>query len=197
MAPLVALLGDASVKKTAANASSTCSRCAASASRSLVSTSTPRSASYLLDPGRRAHGLEVLSLEFLQEKIADLEELCGKGKSVIPFDQVPIGSAADFACAHMDVAVRLRAIFEPQLDEMAARKLMNEVEIPLVPVLADMEWTGISIDVEGFADLKKRFEGERLRLESTIHKTAGREFNIQFADSTARDPLRRTESFPF
>jgi len=47
---------------------------------------------------------------------------------------------------------------------MAARKLMNEVEIPLVPVLADMEWTGISIDVEGFADLKKRFEGERLRL---------------------------------
>ena len=178
MAPLVALLGDATTRKTAANGKfdMLALRSAGITFAGLDFDTTI--ASYLLDPGRRAHAIEVLSLEFLQEKIADLEELCGKGKAVIPFDQVPVTAAAEYACARMDVAVRLRAIFEPQLDEMAARKLMNEVEIPLVPVLAEMEWTGISIDVDGFAELKKRFEGERLRLEATIHKTAGREFNI-------------------
>jgi DNA polymerase-1 len=178
MAPLVALLGDSTIKKSAANGKfdMLALRSAGIGFAGLDFDTTI--ASYLLDPGRRAHGLEVLSLEFLQEKIADLEELCGKGKSVIPFDQVPVAAASAFACARMDVAVRLRGIFEPQLDEMAARKLMNDVEIPLVPVLADMEWTGISIDVEGFAELKKRFEGERRRLETTIHKSAGREFNI-------------------
>ncbi|HEX7938386.1 MAG TPA: DNA polymerase, partial [Gemmatimonadaceae bacterium] len=178
MAPLVALLGDAKVRKTTANGKFDLLALRASGIALAGIEFDTTIASYLLDPGRRAHGLEVLSLEFLQEKIADLDELCGKGKSVIPFDQVPVSAASDFACARMDVAVRLRGLFEPQLDEMAARKLMNEIEIPLVPVLADMEWAGISIDVDGFAELKKRFEGERLRLEATIHKTAGREFNI-------------------
>jgi len=60
-------------------------------------------------------GLEVLSLEFLQEKIADLEELCGKGKSVIPFDQSTDWLSRDFACSHMDVAVPAPGHFsEPQ-----------------------------------------------------------------------------------
>jgi DNA polymerase-1 len=178
MAGLRELLADASVKKTAANGKFDLLALRSVGLDFAGLDFDTTIASYLLDPGRRAHALEVLSLEFLQEKIADLDELCGKGKSLIPFDQVPVAAAADFACARMDVAVRLRAIFEPQLDDMAARKLQDEVEIPLVPVLADMEWTGISIDVEGFAALKKRFEGERVRLESTIHSAAGREFNI-------------------
>jgi DNA polymerase-1 len=135
-------------------------------------------ASYLLDPGRRAHGIEQLSLEFLQEKVVDFEELCGKGKNFIPYDQVPVATASTYACERVDVVGRLRTVFEPQLQEMAARKLMDEIELPLLPVLADMEATGITIDIAGFAQLKKRFEGERLRLEKTIHEAAGREFNI-------------------
>ena len=178
MQPLLQLFGDPTVKKTAANGKFDMLALRSVGVDFAGLDFDTTIASYLLDPGRRAHALEVLSLEFLQEKIADLEELCGKGKSLIPFDQVPVEAAADYACARMDVAVRLRAIFEPQLDEMAARKLLDDVEIPLVPVLADMEWTGISIDVEGFAELKRRFEGERQRLEATIHEAAGREFNI-------------------
>ena len=135
-------------------------------------------ASYLLDPGRRAHGLDVLALEFLQEKVVGFDELCGKGKNFIPFDQVPVATAATYACERVDVTGRLRTMFEPQLQEMAARKLLDEIELPLLPVLADMEWCGIMIDVDGFSDLKRRFEGERRRLERTIHDTAGREFNI-------------------
>lgn len=135
-------------------------------------------ASYVLDPGRRAHGLDVLALEFLQHKITSVEELCGKGRGVIPYDQVPLDCAAEYACEHADVTLRLREEFEPQLDAMAGRKLFDEIEMPLLPVLAEMEWNGVMIDVEGFAELKRRFEGERRRLESAIHAAAGQEFNV-------------------
>jgi len=135
-------------------------------------------ASYVLDPGRRAHSLDVLALEFLQHTLTSLEDLCGKGRGAIPFDQVPVDSAATYAAEHADTTFRLREEFEPQLEAMSARKLFDEIEMPLLPVLADMEWTGVMIDVQGFADLKRRFEGERRRLEAEIHAAAGQEFNI-------------------
>jgi DNA polymerase-1 len=135
-------------------------------------------ASYVLDPGRRAHTLDVLALEFLQHKVTSLEELCGKARSLIPYDQVPVRCASDFANENADMALRLREDFEPQLEAMAARKLFDEIEMPLLPVLAEMEWSGVMIDVEGFAELKRRFESERRRLEGEIHRAAGQEFNI-------------------
>jgi DNA polymerase-1 len=135
-------------------------------------------ASYVLDPGRRAHSLDGLTLEFLQHKLMSFEDLCGKGKSLIPYDQVPLTCATEYASEHADYTLRLREEFEPQLDAMSARRLLDEIEMPLLPVLADMEWAGVMIDVEGFADLKRRFEGERRRLEAAIHAAAGQEFNV-------------------
>ena len=135
-------------------------------------------ASYVLDPGRRAHSLDVLALEFLQHTLTSFEDLCGKGKNLIPFDQVPVSCAGEYACEHVDIKLRLREEFEPQLEAMAARTLFDDIEMPLLPVLADMEWTGVLIDLEGFQELKRRFEGERHRLESAIHGAAGQEFNI-------------------
>ena len=135
-------------------------------------------ASYVLDPGRRAHTLEILALEFLQRTVPGLEDLCGKGRNVIPYDQVPVECAASFAAERADVAWRLREEFEPQLEAMGSRRLFDEIEMPLLPVLADMEWTGVAIDVEGFAQLKRRFESERHRLEGEIHRAAGEAFNI-------------------
>ena len=135
-------------------------------------------ASYVLDPGRRAHSLDLLALEFLQHTLTSLEDLCGKGKTLIPYDQVPVQCATAFACEHADITLRLREEFEPQLEAMAARALFDEIEMPLLPVLADMEWTGVMIDVQGFAELKTRFEGERQRLERAVHEAAGETFNI-------------------
>jgi len=135
-------------------------------------------ASYVLDPGRRSHALDMLALEFLQHTLTSYEDLCGKGKSVIPYDQVPLECATEYACEKADIIVRLRGELEPQLDAMAGRRLLDEIEMPLLPVLADMEWSGIMIDVAGFAQLKRRFEGERQRLEGAIHAAAGQEFNI-------------------
>ena len=138
----------------------------------------PMLASYVLDPGRRAHGLDVLALEFLDHKVTTYEDLCGKGKALIPYDQVPVDCARDYSCEDADIALRLRAVFEPQIDEHALTPLFRDVELPLVDVLADMEWTGVAIDVDWFRSLKLRFQSERERVEREIYAAAGEEFNI-------------------
>jgi DNA polymerase-1 len=135
-------------------------------------------ASYVLDPGRRNHDLELLSLEFLNRKLTGLDELCGKGKDAIPFDQIPIECARDYSAENADVVWQLRAIFEPQLEQLQLAELFRDVEMPLVEVLAEMEWHGITIDVPWFASLKERFERERKRVEQEIYAVAGEEFNI-------------------
>jgi DNA polymerase I len=135
-------------------------------------------ASYLLDPGRRSHELEVLTIEFLQLATPGYDELTGKGKNQIPFDEVPVIAARDYACAHADLALRLRDVLEPKLVEVEATALLRDIELPLVTVLAEMEWHGITIDVTWFHSLKSRFMKERQQVERQIYETAGEEFNI-------------------
>jgi DNA polymerase-1 len=107
-----------------------------------------------------------------------MDELCGKGKSYVPFDQVPIECARDYSCEDADMTWQLRENFEPQLETLQLARLFREIEMPLVDVLAEVEWTGITIDVEWFASLKVRFERERKRTEQEIYAVAGQEFNI-------------------
>ena len=178
MRPLRDLLEDATVRKTAQNGKFDLLVLRQAGVQLRGLDFDTMIASYVLDPGRRAHDLDVLALEFFQQKVATPEELCGKGKNFIPFDQVPVDCAATYANERVDATLRLRREFELQLDAMAGRRLFDEIEMPLVPVLGDMEWTGVLIDVAGFANLKRRFESERLRLESAIHAAAGQEFNI-------------------
>jgi DNA polymerase I len=135
-------------------------------------------ASYVLDPGRRSHGLDVLALEFLDQTMMSYSDLCGKGRSVIPFDECPIEAARNYSCEDADMTLRLRGIFEPQLEATHARSLFDDIEIPLISVLAEMEWTGITIDLAWFRSLKARFKRERELVEKQIYETAGVEFNI-------------------
>lgn len=178
MQPLRELLEDASVKKTAQNGKFDLLALRRTGIDLAGLEFDTMIASYVLDPGRRAHSLDVLALEFLEHTITTFEDLCGKGKSLVPYDQVPLDCATEYAGEHADITLRLRDEFEPQLAAMSARRLLDEIEMPLLPVLADMEWSGVMIDVEGFAQLKRRFEGERHRLEAAIHAAAGQEFNI-------------------
>jgi DNA polymerase-1 len=135
-------------------------------------------ASYVLDPGRRSHGLDVLALEFLDHSMMAYTDVCGKGKSAIRFDQCSIDSARDYSCEEADMTLRMRDIFEPQLDSTQVRPLLENVEIPLVHVLAEVEWTGIYIDLPWFRSLKERFRREREAVEKQIYEAAGIEFNI-------------------
>jgi DNA polymerase-1 len=135
-------------------------------------------ASYVLDPGRRSHGLDVLALEFLDHTMMSYTDLCGKGRTAIPFDECPVPAARDYACEDADMALRLRRVFEPQLETYELTRLFDGVEIPLVDVLAEMEWTGIAIDLPLFSSLKQRFQAEREAVEKQIYEAAGVEFNI-------------------
>ncbi|CAA9304262.1 MAG: DNA polymerase I, partial [uncultured Gemmatimonadaceae bacterium] len=178
MAPLRALLEDPAVRKTAQNAKYDvlALRRAGVTLRGLDFDTML--ASYVLDPGRRSHALDVLALEFVDHQMTSYEELCGRGRAQLPFDVVPVGAARDYSCEDADVTLRLRAVFEPQLETHELSALLRDVEVPLVDVLAEMEWNGIAIDVEWFRSLKERFERERKRVEQEIYAEAGEEFNI-------------------
>ena len=178
MKPLVALLEDPTVRKTAQNAKYDvlALRNAGVTLRGLEFDTML--ASYVLDPGRRSHGLDVLALQFLDHNMTSYEDLCGKGRGQIPFDQCPVEAARDYSCEDADMTLRLREYFEPQLETHQFLELFRDVEMPLVDVLADMEWTGISIDVPWFASLKARFQKERQAVEQEIYAAAGKEFNI-------------------
>jgi DNA polymerase-1 len=178
MAPLRALLEDPTVPKTAQNAKFDLLvlRGAGVDLRGLEFDTMI--ASYVLDPGRRSHGLDLLALEFLNHKITTIADLCGRGKDVIPYDQVPVECARDYSCEDADITWQLRTVFEPQLESLQLSPLFRDVEMPLVRVLAEMEWNGVAIDVPWFRTLKERFERERRRVEQEIYAEAGQEFNI-------------------
>ena len=178
MAPLRALLEDAAVPKVAQNAKydMLVLRRAGVTLRGLVSDTML--ASYVLDPGRRSHGLDLLALEFLDHTMTSYEALCGKGRQQQPYDMVPVDCARDYSCEDADVTWQLEQRFRPQLEAQQIYELYRDIEIPLIGVLADLEWAGIEIDRPWFASLKERFARERQRVEQEIYISAGGEFNI-------------------
>jgi DNA polymerase-1 len=178
MEPLRKLLEDPSIRKTAQNAKYD-KLILRSAGVNLGGLDFDTMlASYVLDPGRRSHGLDVLALEFLDHTMTSYADLCGKGRSAIPFDECPVEAARDYSCEDADMTLRLRKIFEPQLESHELTRLLDGVEIPLVDVLAEMEWNGIAIDLPWFSSLKQRFQTEREAVEKRIYGVAGTEFNI-------------------
>ncbi|HEX6941373.1 MAG TPA: DNA polymerase I [Gemmatimonadaceae bacterium] len=135
-------------------------------------------ASYVLDPGRRSHAIDLLAVEFLGHPMASLEALIGKGKDEVPMDLAPVSSVAEFAGSEAEGSLRLREIFEAQLTLHGQRDLLTDIELPLSRVLGDMERAGVSIDIDWFRSLQTRFRAERERIEREIYAAAGSEFNI-------------------
>ena len=135
-------------------------------------------ASYVLDPGRREHGLDALALQFLDHRTTTYEELCGKGKDEVPIAECAIDRVRDYACEDSDIALRLKNLFDEDLSRLGLRPLFDEIEIPLIEVLAEMEWTGIRIDPDFFDRLAARLARDLALIEEEIYKLAGGEFNI-------------------
>jgi len=135
-------------------------------------------ASFVLDPGRRSHAIDALSLEHLGRAMRDYTDLTGKGAAQIPFAEVPIPEAADYCGADSATVLALHEVFAPELKEHALERLLADLEIPLVEVLVDMEWAGIAIDRPLFARLSQEMGAELARLEGEIHAAAGTSFNI-------------------
>jgi DNA polymerase-1 len=135
-------------------------------------------ASFVLDPGRRSHGLDVLAREHLGVQLATYSDLVGKGKSERPFAEVPQQQAGAYCCADADMVLRLRDYFEPQLEAGRMDGLLESVEMPLVGVLVDVEWRGIAVDVQQLGELSLRFGSELEAIEQAIYDEAGVTFNV-------------------
>ena len=178
MKPLRDLLEDSSIRKTAHNAKFDLLLLRSIGIELSGLDFDTMLASYVLDPSRRSHGLDVLALEFLDHTMTSYTDLCGKGKNALAFDECPVEAARDYSCEDADMTLRLREIFEPQLESHELLRLLDGIELPLVDVLAEMEWNGITIDLPWFSSLKQRFQADREAVERQIYETAGTEFNI-------------------
>jgi DNA polymerase-1 len=134
--------------------------------------------SYLLEPGRREHGLDSLAIQHLDHQTIRYEDVTGKGKAQVEFAEVEVAKAAEYACEDADVALRLHERFAPELERLHLEPLFREIEMPLVRVLAEMEWNGIRIDEAFFEQMGGVMRGQLRDLEAAIHAAAGQEFNI-------------------
>lgn len=135
-------------------------------------------ASFVLDPGRRSHGLDVLALDHLNLDLTPYADRVGKGKHERPFAEVPVERAAAYSCEDSIAVLQLREFFGRQLGAWGAERLLDEIEVPLVEVLVDMERRGITLDVDQLAGLAEQFRRELADLETVIHHEAGTDFNI-------------------
>ncbi len=138
----------------------------------------PMVGDYLLDAGARTHGLEDLAKRYLVRKMIPITDLIGTGKQQLKMFEVDVDRAAEYASEDADVAWQVSAIIQEKLKDADLWDLYWNVERPLIPVLADMEWTGIRIDSE---ELKRQSVEAQRRLEALvadIHAEAGRVFNI-------------------
>ena len=138
-------------------------------------------ASFILDPMRGSHGIDKLSEELLRYRKIKTHDLIGKGKNQVAFDQVPTDRTCEYACEDADIAWRLCNILRGQMTDPTLTSLFRDLELPLVDVLARMEFLGVSIDTDLLAKLSNEMSDRLLGLRDEIHGIAGRPFNI---DST-------------
>ncbi|MEK6691404.1 MAG: DNA polymerase I [Nitrospirota bacterium] len=135
-------------------------------------------ASYLLNPVKPAHNLENIALEYLDYKILTYEEVVGKGKKQIGFENVPLDMATKYSCEDSDITLRLKRVLSTLIDNKGLMKLFYDVEMPLLKVLADIEMNGFKIDREILSEMSKELEGQLNTIIERIYFLAGEEFNI-------------------
>ncbi len=135
-------------------------------------------AHYLLNPELR-HGMDYLAETYLQYKPVPIEELIGpKGKKQLSMRDVPIEKAAEYAAEDADVTLKLKNYFAPLLVQAGLEKLFTEIEMPLVYVLAEMEYTGVTLDTDALRLSSDTLTASLARIEEEIYGLAGAEFNI-------------------
>jgi len=135
-------------------------------------------ASYLLSPHERRHNLDDLAKKYLNYKTITYKDLVGTGKRAVPVDEVPLDRIAVYAVEDADVTFRLYNIFSKKLEDEELLSLFRDIEMPLVPVLADMERAGVKIDVGYFKKLEKQNREMLNQVEEKVYEAAGRRFNI-------------------
>jgi len=134
-------------------------------------------ASFLVDSTRSSHGLDALAESQLGHRCIPITALIGRGREQRTFDTAPLDRAAAYAAEDADVAGALAALLHAQLESMGLMKLYRDLELPLVEVLAELEWNGICVDAQELATQQARLEQEIVVLKRRIVDAAPRPFN--------------------
>ncbi|OHB86373.1 MAG: DNA polymerase I [Planctomycetes bacterium RIFCSPHIGHO2_02_FULL_38_41] len=135
-------------------------------------------ASYLLNPAKRNHNLDDIAFEYLSYKTIPISELIGSGKEQFTMDQVDVNKVCQYACQDADISFRLAEALELRLNNEGLWHLFQEIETPLIYVLADMEWNGFLIDTHVLKEMSDLLTNKLKQLENDIYINAGHEFNI-------------------
>ncbi|MEL0285354.1 MAG: DNA polymerase I [Paracoccaceae bacterium] len=134
--------------------------------------------SYALHGGLHGHGMDTLSERYLAHETIPIKPLLGSGKSAITFDKVSINDATPYAAEDADVTLRLWQMLKPRLHQARVTRVYETLERPLVPVLAEMEMTGIKVNRDTLSRMSNAFAQKMAALEAEIHEMAGESFNV-------------------
>ena len=135
-------------------------------------------AHYLIQPELR-HNMDLLAEVYLNYKTIHIDELIGpKGKKQRSMRELTPAEVYEYAAEDADVTLKLKRVLEPKLKEVGADRLFHDIEMPLIPVLADMERNGVCIDTESLAETSKAFTQRMNDIEQQIYALAGEQFNI-------------------
>lgn len=135
-------------------------------------------ASYVINPGLRQHNLDFLAQHYLNHKMIAYHDVVGKGKAEINFSGVTVEQAMEYSCEDADITLKVKNILEDQLIEDENQDLFHNLEMKLLPVLMDMELSGIKIDVPFFREMSGSFTKRIRELEKDIFSEAGTDFNL-------------------
>jgi DNA polymerase-1 len=135
-------------------------------------------AAFVLDPGRRSFALDEVARDRLGRRVRTYGELVGRGRAQRAFAEVPLADAARYCCDDSETVLQLHEALAGELTDHRLQPLLDGVEMPLVPVLADMEWAGVLVDRERLAALSREFTVALAAIERRLYAAAGMEFNL-------------------
>ena len=135
-------------------------------------------AEFVVDPSSHNLGLKNLALARLGDEMTHIEELIGKGKKQISMAEVAIESVAPYAAADAETTLRLLPIMQAEVKRVNAEKLMAEIEMPLITVLAEMEMTGVLLDLPFFKKLSEELTQRMADIEKQVYEAVGKPFNL-------------------
>jgi DNA polymerase-1 len=136
-------------------------------------------ASYVLDPSNVSHALDRIALNRLNYKMIKYKDVVGTGKKERCFSEIDLPLATEYACEDADITFILAGLFQKELHENELWKLFDTIEMPLLPVLVQMEYTGIKVDQSVLKQLSNYFTQTLSELETQIYEQAGERFNIR------------------
>ncbi|TVP95163.1 MAG: DNA polymerase I [Planctomycetaceae bacterium] len=143
-------------------------------------------ADYLINPGGRNHTLSDVAKRYLDHDMTPIKDLIGSGKHEITMDRVPLQRISHYACEDVDVPLRVLPQFTEPLESLGLSDLYRELELPLLEVLAEMEFNGIRVDGEHLNRMSGMFAERIIGLRAEIQTAAGSEFNLDSPKQLAK-----------